>query len=77
MLVLTAVMFALSASIVGVTMYKGYYDKESGERIVPPFLNDKSNFAVYRWCYTNSAGDPQDKKPASEYGSPENPIRQQ
>ncbi|MFH0938834.1 MAG: helix-turn-helix domain-containing protein [Planctomycetota bacterium] len=74
-MVVTAVMFTLSTAIAGVMMLKGHYDKNSGERVIPPFLNDQSHFAVYRWCYKNTAGDPQDKKPESEYGSEKNPLR--
>ena len=38
-------------SICAVMMTRGSYDKESHERIIPPFLNQDSQFAIYRWCY--------------------------
>lgn len=76
-MVLNTIVFVLAASVAAVMITRGHYDKESAERIIPPFLNDKSSFPVYRWCYTNCPGNPEDSKPSSEYGSKENPIRTQ
>jgi hypothetical protein len=66
-MVLTTVVFILAGSICGVMMAKGGYDPNSGERVIPPFLSDKSQFPVYKWCYENTPGVPQDKKPESEF----------
>ena len=48
-------------------MTRGSYDKESRERIIPPFLNDQSQFAIYRWCYDATLGVPADPKPRGEF----------
>lgn len=65
--ILNSVIFMLAASICGVMMAKGSYDKNSGERVIPPFLNDQSQFAIYRWCYEATPGNPNDKKPVGEF----------
>lgn len=76
MTILTSLMFVIGASIVAVMMTKGCYDKNTGQRIIPPFLSDKSQLAVYRWCYTNTAGNPtKDDKPKTEYGGEDNQLR--
>jgi len=74
-MVLNTIVFVLAASVGAVMISKGSYDKDSSERVIPPFLSDKSSFPVYRWCYTNCPGNPEDSKPGTEYGSKENPVR--
>lgn len=66
-LVLTSFIFLLSASICGVMISRGHYDKASEQRIIPPFLSQNSTFKVYEWCYENTPGNPQDKKPEGEF----------
>jgi hypothetical protein len=66
-MVLTSAAFLLSASVCGVMMAKGSYDKVSGERVIPPFLNQNSHFPAYEWCYDKTPGSPKDKAPDSEY----------
>jgi hypothetical protein len=65
--ILNSVVFMLAASICGVMMAKGSFDQASKERVIPPFLNQDSQFAIYRWCYESTPGSPADKKPPSEY----------
>jgi hypothetical protein len=65
--ILNSVVFMLAASICAVMMSRGSFDKESRERIIPPFLNQDSQFAIYRWCYDATPGNPQDKKPKDEF----------
>jgi hypothetical protein len=76
-MIVNSIVFVFAATIAAVMISKGHYDATAGERVIPPFLNDKSTFAVYRWCYQKTPGDPQDKKPETEYGSEQNPIRTQ
>ena len=64
--ILNTIVFMFAASIVGVMMTKGSYDKVSGERIIPPFLSQNSQLAIYERCYEATPGNPQDKKPAGE-----------
>ena len=45
----------------------GYYDRVFEQRIIPTYINHQSSTPVYRWCYHNTPGDPQDKKPMGEY----------
>jgi len=65
--IINTIMFMLAASICGVMMTRGSFDKASGERIIPPFLNQNSQFKVYEWCYDATPGNPKDKKPQNEY----------
>lgn len=65
--ILNSIVFMLAASICGVMMAKGSFDRNSSERVIPPFLNQDSQFAIYRWCYEATPGNPQDKKPTTEY----------
>ena len=67
-LILTSVVFMFAASIFGVIMTRGYYDSVSEQRIIPPYISHNSEFAVYRWCYDKTPGNPQDPKPSTEYG---------
>ncbi|HEY3318884.1 MAG TPA: helix-turn-helix domain-containing protein [Planctomycetota bacterium] len=64
---LNTALFLFAATIVGTMMTRGTFDKQSGERIIPPFLNHNSTLPVYRWCYESTPGNPADKKPSSEY----------
>lgn len=66
-MILNTVVFAFAASIAAVMMTRGSYDKESGNRIIPPFLSQKSPLQVYKTCYQKTPGDPADNKPADEY----------
>ncbi|HYF51943.1 MAG TPA: helix-turn-helix domain-containing protein [Planctomycetota bacterium] len=75
-MVLNTIVFVFAASVAAVMITKGSYDKDSGERVIPPFLSHNSTFPVYRWCYTNCPGNPQDKRPESEFG-PGHPMFQQ
>jgi hypothetical protein len=76
-MVLNTLVFMFTASVAAVMMTRGSYDKESGQRVIPPFLSHTSSFPVYKWCYTNTAGNPLDSKPSSEYGSDQVPLIQE
>lgn len=65
--ILNSVVFMLAASICGVMMAKGSYDRNSQQRVIPPFLNQDSQFAVYRWAYDATPGNPADDKPRGEW----------
>jgi len=65
--ILNTFVFVLAASICGVMMSRGSYDKASGERIIPPFLNQHSQLKVYEWAYEATPGNPKDKKPSNEF----------
>lgn len=66
-LILNSVVLLLASSVVAVMMTTGSYDKESKERIIPPFLSQNSQFKVYPWMYDNTPGVPMDKKPNGEF----------
>jgi hypothetical protein len=66
-MILNTVVFAFAASIAAVMMTRGSYDKDSGNRIIPPFLSHKSPLQVYKTCYQKTPGDPKDSKPVEEY----------
>jgi hypothetical protein len=66
-MIINTVLFAFTASICAVMITRGHYDKNSEQRIIPPFLNNGSSTPVYRWCYHNTPGDPMDKKPTGEF----------
>ena len=78
-LIINACIFLFTASIFTVYAFKGHYDADSGNRIIPPFLSKDSFFTVYKSNYykswfTNLPGTPQDKRPDSEEGPP--PMRE-
>ena len=66
-MIINTVLFAFTASICAVMITRGHYDKNSEQRIIPPFLNNGSSTPVYRWTYHNTPGDPMDKKPNGEF----------
>jgi len=70
--ILNTIVFMFAASICGVMMSRGSYDKQSQQRVIPPFLSQNSQFRVYEWCYEATPGNPQDKdKPTGEFSKPQ------
>ncbi|MCY3020341.1 MAG: hypothetical protein NTW87_15085 [Planctomycetota bacterium] len=65
--ILNTLVLAFTATIVGVMMSVGHYDRQSSQRVIPPFLST-GQFRVYEWCYYATPGDPADKdRPSSEF----------
>lgn len=73
-MILNTVVFAFAASIAAVMMTRGSYDKDSGNRIIPPFLSHKSPLQVYKTCYTKTPGNPMDTHPSEEYDATQEPA---
>jgi hypothetical protein len=67
--ILNTIIMMLAGSIVAVMVAFGTtYDKDSKQRIIPPFLSDRSQFKIYEWCYDSTPGTPQDKdRPSDEF----------
>ena len=55
-LTLTAIVSIYTACICCVVITKGFYDKDSRQRVIPPFLGPDSQVAVYPWCYDKTPG---------------------
>jgi hypothetical protein len=66
-MILNTVVFAFAASVAAVMMTRGGYDKDTGNRIIPPFLSHKSPLQVYKTFYQKTPGDPKDPHPSEEY----------
>jgi len=67
--ILNTIIFMFAATIVGVMMSRGTFDRASGQRIIPPFLNHESPTPVYKWYYDSTPGTPKDDKPQNEWPS--------
>jgi len=66
-LILTTIVCMYSATIVSVMMFRGSYDAETKQRIIPPFLSSESPLPIYQWCYDNTPGRLKDELPKGEY----------
>ena len=69
-LVLTAGIYLYTATILGVQIFKGNYDAETHQRVIPPFLAN-APFVNYTTTYTALPGTPDDtegdyKRPKDE-----------
>lgn len=73
MLIVTAFFSMMALTVIGVQLFKGNYDTESGQRVIPPFL-EKMPLISYESTYHNLPGHPSDtegerKRPADEFPS--------
>lgn len=72
-LIVTAFISMLSVSIIAVVMFKGSYDPNTGQRVIPSFLA-KMPLINYESTYNNLPGNPADnegehKRPLDEFPS--------
>lgn len=70
-LIITAFFSMLTVTIIGVQMFKGSYDKDTGQRVIPPFLANMP-IVSYQTTYHNLPGQPADnegprRRPPEEY----------
>lgn len=70
-LIVTAFFSMLTVTVIGVQMFKGNYDRETGNRVIPPFLA-KMPIVSYETTYHNLPGTPADnegdrKRPPEEF----------
>lgn len=70
LLIVTAAMFMYASTIVGVQIFKGNYDEQTKQRVIPPFLAD-APVINYTTAYGNLPGIPEDtegdfKRPKEE-----------
>ena len=70
LLTLTAGIYLYTATIVGVVLFKGSYDPETHQRVIPPFLVN-APLVNYVTAYTALPGNPDDtegefKRPKDE-----------
>lgn len=70
-LIVTAFISMLSVSIIAVAMFKGAYDPNTGQRVIPSFLS-KMPLINYETTYNNLPGNPADnegehKRPSDEF----------
>ena len=67
LLLLNSAVLLFSGSLGFIMLNVGYYDRVFEQRIIPAYINHTSSTPVYRWCYHNTPGNPQDVKPLGEY----------
>ena len=60
-LVLHACIFVFTASIFTVYAFKGHYDADSGERVIPPYLSSVYQHNYHGSWFTNLPGTPRDQ----------------